>query len=100
MVEAQLRISNLAHALDAYGLSAHPDNRPGDAFDELWGQKVPDPYRWLEDASNADVQTWIKAQDSRARSWLSTLPTRAGFEARLAELLDVAAISTPIIKKK
>ena len=88
-----------APALDAYGLFAHPDNRPGDAFDELWGQKVPDPYRWLEDASNADVQTWIKAQDSRARSWLSTLPTRAGFEARLAELLDVAAISTPIVKK-
>ncbi|MBQ9394537.1 MAG: S9 family peptidase [Proteobacteria bacterium] len=89
-----------APALDAYGLTAHPANRPGDDFDELFGQRVPDPYRWLEDASNDDVQTWIKAQDSRARTWLSQLPTRAGFETRLAELLDVAAISTPIVRKQ
>lgn len=86
--------------LDAFGIAAHPDNRPGSDYDELWGQKVPDPYRWLEDAADPNVQTWIKEQDSRAKTWLSKLPARAGFEARLTELLDVASISTPIVKKQ
>ncbi len=81
-------------------LAAHPDNRAGDAYDELWGEKVPDPYRWLEDASDADVQAWMKGQDARARAYLSQLPARGGYEARLSELLYVPSVSTPIVRGK
>ncbi len=80
-------------------IASHPDNRPGDDYDELWGEKVPDPYRWLEDPSNPDVQTWMKAQDKRARDYLENLPTRNKYESRLSELLYVPAISAPLVRK-
>ena len=73
-------------------------NRPGEDYDELWGEKVPDPYRWLEDASRQDVQDWMKIQDSSAREWLSKLPKRGEFEKKLSELLYVPSVSTPVVR--
>ncbi|MBO4350066.1 MAG: S9 family peptidase [Proteobacteria bacterium] len=77
-----------------------PDNHPGDEVMELWGEKVPDPYRWLEDASQEGVQAWMKAQDTRTREYLDQMPTRALFEKRMSELLYLPNISSPIIKGK
>ena len=70
-----------------------PDNRPGDDVMELWGEKVPDPYQWLEDATNEDVKTWIAAQDKRTRDYLSQMPTREQFKKRLTELLYLADVA-------
>ncbi|MBO4350067.1 MAG: S9 family peptidase [Proteobacteria bacterium] len=81
-------------------LAPAPDNHPGDDVMELWGEKVPDPYRWLEDASQEGVKAWMKAQDTRARDYLAQMPTRAQFEKRLSELLYVASISIPNVKNK
>ena len=76
-----------------------PDNRPGTDFDELWGEKVPDPYRWLEDISKPEVQAWVKAQDLRARNYLKSLPTREQFASELADLLYYSSITTPVVNK-
>ena len=76
-----------------------PDNRPGSDFDELWGEKVADPYRWLEDISNPEVQSWVKAQDLRARKFLSGLPYRSQLVSELSELLYVSSVGTPVVKK-
>ena len=77
----------------------HPDNVPGDDADVLWGVTVPDPYRWLEDASQPTVQHWVKQQDLRARDYLQKLDTRADFEKKLSDLLYVPSISTPIVRQ-
>lgn len=79
-------------------LAAHPDNKPGNDFDELWGQKVADPYRWLENAADPAVQDWMKAQDVRARDWLKQLPSRDSYVKSLSNLLYVPSISTPNVK--
>ncbi|MBQ9818028.1 MAG: S9 family peptidase [Proteobacteria bacterium] len=70
-----------------------PDNHPGNDVVEFWGEKVPDPYRWLEDASQEGVQSWIKSQDTRSRDYLAQMPMREHFEKRLSELLYVSRIS-------
>ena len=79
-----------------------PNNRPGNDVMELWGEKVPDPYRWLEDASNEDVKTWIAAQDKRTRDYLAQMPTREQFKKRLSEIAirDKRIGGTPIVKGK
>lgn len=76
-------------------ISEAPANRPGDDFDELWGEKVPDPYRWLEDASNPEVAAWSQAQDVRARAFLEQLPGRDAYKQRLTEVVYTEDFSTP-----
>ncbi|MCL2325069.1 MAG: prolyl oligopeptidase family serine peptidase [Proteobacteria bacterium] len=78
-------------------LNAPPDNRPGNEADELWGKRVPDPYRWLEQADDPEVIAWVEAQDRRTRDFLAQLPYRNAFAARLEELLYVPSVSTPYI---
>ena len=42
----------------------YPPARRDDLAEDLHGQRVPDPYRWLEDAASADTQEWLAAQDT------------------------------------
>jgi len=63
-----------------------PPSRREDVVDEIAGTAVHDPYRWLEDASNPEVQDWMKAQDGYARAHLAKLPNRDAIAARLTEL--------------
>ncbi len=78
-----------------YALAAHPDNKPGEEVTELWGEKIPDPYRWLENINDPAVQEWAKAQDKRARDFIAQLPGRDAFHKRLEQLLYVPNITTP-----
>ena len=54
----------------------YPDTKRDAVVDDVHGVKIPDPYRWLEDASKPDVKAWMAAQDKLARGVLSQLPGR------------------------
>lgn len=56
---------------------------------------MPDPYRWLEDASAPEVKAWMDAQDRYARAFLAALPARERLRARFAELVYIDALSPP-----
>lgn len=62
--------------------------------DVLHGVPVPDPYRWLEDGTDAEVRAWTTAQNDRTRSVLDALPRRPALHARLTELLGVRMATT------
>jgi prolyl oligopeptidase len=63
------------------------------------GQKLGDPYRWLEAEKSADVQAWMKAQDDYARAELAKLPGRAELLDRLKKLYYYDAITAPVHAK-
>ena len=44
--------------------------------EDYCGQKVDDPYRYLEDLQNPDVDAWYRAQGDYARSVLNAIPGR------------------------
>jgi len=73
----------------------YPETRREDVSDDLHGVKVADPYRWLEDVENAEVQTWMADQDTLARERLESLPQREALMKRYSELFYVDAVSTP-----
>ena len=73
----------------------YPPTRTVDAKDILFGTEVRDPYRWLEDASSSEVQSWMKAQDELTRAKLSKLPERDAIAARLKDLFYVDSQSIP-----
>src|SRR4051794_15885042 len=66
-----------------------------DIVDELFGHRVADPYRWLEDASTAKTAEWLGYQDDLARPYLDSLPGRERLRSRLTELLGTGVVGGP-----
>jgi prolyl oligopeptidase len=75
----------------------YPPTRRTDLVEEWFGERVADPYRWLENdaRSDSEVAAWMAAQDRAARDYLATLPTRDAFSARLTALFNHARLTVP-----
>ena len=58
--------------------------------DEMHGETITDPYRWLEDWSSEEVKAWSDGQNAYARHILAGLPERPQVHARIAEILSSA----------
>ena len=41
---------------------AYPQTKEQVVEDDYFGEKVADPYRWLEDDRSAETEAWVKAQ--------------------------------------
>jgi len=64
----------------------YPPTRVDDVRDTIFGTVVADPYRWLEDDRDPEVEAWVDAQDRVARDYLSKIPFRNAIRQRLAQL--------------
>ena len=73
---------------DQYNLSPPPETPKSDQIDNYHGTPVTDPYRWLEDAADPDVQAWTAAHNQRTRAYLDQLPALEKIKTRLAELCN------------
>ncbi|HXB01730.1 MAG TPA: prolyl oligopeptidase family serine peptidase [Opitutaceae bacterium] len=63
------------------GVSAHaqwnyPPTKTVDITDTYFGRTYQDPYRWLEDLRNKDVQGWFKVQAELTDGVLAKIPGR------------------------
>jgi len=54
--------------------------------DDYYGVKVADPYRYMENLKDPEVQAWMKAQNDYARAVLAGIPGRQQLLARIREL--------------
>jgi prolyl oligopeptidase len=72
-----------------------PETRRGDVVDVLNGERVPDPYRWLEDDRSEETAAWVAAQNAVTHEFLSELPGRDEIAQRLTELLDTVRRTAP-----
>ncbi len=73
----------------------YPSAPREDRVEQLHGQPVSDPYRWLEDASAPATQEWSAAQDALFEAGLGELPGRELLQRRLTELLGAGVIGGP-----
>ncbi len=53
--------------------------------DDYFGTKVADPYRYMENVKDPEVQAWMKAQNDYTRAALASIPGRAHLLARIRE---------------
>jgi len=81
-----------------------PETEARPVTDNLHGEQVVDPYRWLE-GDNSDptrmgqmtdeVATWTDAQNAFTRETLDPLQGRAVVERRVRELIESGSMGTP-----
>src|SRR3954468_23807940 len=55
----------------------------------LYGHKITDPYRWLEDAKSPETQKWVREELAYTRSVLDQLPERKELHERLEKRLSI-----------
>jgi prolyl oligopeptidase len=75
----------------------YPQTERQDVADVQFGERVADPYRWLEDdvRENPKVRQWVAEQNALTTSYLATLPAKAAFTERMTELFSYERVGTP-----
>ncbi len=96
VVASTLGVFLTVSALDAGGFK-YPKTKRIEHYDEYHGQKVHDPYRWLEDdvRESKEVEQWVEAQNKITFKYLASIPERNAIRDRLTELWDYEKLSTP-----
>ena len=64
--------------------------------DTYFGQKIVDPYRWMEDSKSPETSAWMKAQADYSRAYLDQLPLRAQLLKRFGELSETGVRVTGV----
>lgn len=77
-------------------IAAQPDGPPTartvDVVDQLFGNTVHDPYRWMEGEHNAEFQQWLAAQGDDTRAKLDALPTLKAWQQTLQKVSNTAVV--------
>ncbi|WP_321481007.1 prolyl oligopeptidase family serine peptidase [uncultured Bacteroides sp.] len=76
----------------------YPDTPQVDTVDTYFGEKVADPYRWLENDTSAATGAWVKAENEVTNKYLSEIPFRQKLLKRLTELANYEKIGAPFKK--
>ncbi len=78
--------------------SQPPPTRRVEVTEILFGHRITDPYRWLEDQRSADTRAWIDRQEKYARALLDPIRQRVAIEKRIRDLLDYDSVSMPLAR--
>jgi prolyl oligopeptidase len=88
------------HMLPAATVSAQPLTYPItkkiDHVDSYHGEKIADPYRWLEDDNSAETKAWVAAQNAVSSKYLQALPNRDKIQARYTALYNFEKFGLPV----
>ena len=74
----------------------YPVTRAEDLVEEIHGQLIPDPYRWMEDLDSQEIRDWIEAQNALTFRFLESSPLREEIKARMTALWDYEKYSSPV----
>ena len=78
-------------------LPAYPHTRALDLVEPQFGVPVADPYRWLENdvRTDSEVAKWVSDQNKITDAYVSQLPGRAVFAARMKSLFNYERYGVP-----
>lgn len=64
----------------------------------FFGEKVSDPYRWLEDDRSTETAAWVKAQNEVTFAYLDKIPYRNQLKEQLQEKWNYEKIGAPFVE--
>ncbi|TWT45190.1 Prolyl endopeptidase [Phycisphaerae bacterium RAS1] len=79
----------------AGGRIAYPVAKRVDCMEKLHGQKIADPFRWMEDLDSPDVKAWVDAENAITFGWLEQIPARNAIKERMTKLWNYERYGTP-----
>ncbi|MEJ7760801.1 MAG: prolyl oligopeptidase family serine peptidase [Gemmatimonadaceae bacterium] len=74
---------------------SYPQSRKAEQVDTYFGEKVADPYRWLEEEKSPETTRWVEEQNKVAFGYLEKIPYRAAVKSRLEKLYNYQRFSAP-----
>ena len=74
----------------------YPESKRVDQVDDYFGEKVADPYRWLEQLDSPETKAWIEAQNKVTLPYLEKIPQRAKYKERLTQLWNYERFGMPV----
>ena len=83
MLAGSLLILNRAAAQLQY-----PVTKKVDTVDTYFGNKVADPYRWLEDDKSAATKEWVTAQNVVTQNYLAAISYRKNFQQAIEKSVN------------
>ena len=60
----------------------YPETKKIDHFDDYFGTKVNDSYRWLEDDRAEDTKDWVNREVTFTKDYLAKIPFREEIPAQ------------------
>ena len=82
-------------SIDAVAQVTYPKAPKDNTVDVYFGEKVADPYRWLEDDMSAQTVEWVDAENAVTRKYLDNIPMRKNILKRLKETANYEKIGIP-----
>lgn len=87
--------ASMLSSVDAVAQTAYPKAHKDNTVDVYFGEKVADPYRWLEDDMSAQTAEWVDAENAVTRKYLDNIPMRKNILKRLKETANYEKIGIP-----
>lgn len=73
----------------------YPETKKVDTITDYFGEKVADPYRWLEDDMSDETAAWVGTQNEVTFDYLNQIPYREELKNRLEKLWNYEKIGSP-----
>jgi prolyl oligopeptidase len=73
----------------------YPETIKKPIVENLFGTKVIDNYRWLEDDRSKETEAWVKEENEVTFNYLNKIPYREELKSRLTELWNYEKLGTP-----
>jgi prolyl oligopeptidase len=73
----------------------YPPARRGMDWDDYFGERIADPYRWMEEIDSPRTSRWIVAERAYTAAAFAEMPERAAIRSRLTQLWNFTRYGLP-----
>ncbi len=77
--------------------AAPPKATVATVIDDYHGQRIADPYRWLEASATPETRRFVEEQNTYTRSVLENIPDCDELRRRVEQLLTIGRVASPRI---
>jgi len=76
----------------------YPETRKDSTTFTYFGEKIADPYHWLEDDRSEETAEWVKAQNKVTFDYLAQIPYRDQLKKQLESKWNYEKIGAPFVE--